>query len=174
MSIGLNLKTLPRSGVLLCLCALDSFTSASLAQEKSPASVPNKNLSELSFLAGKWKTKNVDSANSTFEEHWMSPADGTMIGMGREMEGDKMQFHEYLRIEQRKNGIFYVAQPMGKAPTDFRLTKKSENTFVFENPEHDFPQVITYEKRKDGSLCITVGANGPEKKKSFQHILFKR
>ena len=170
MSNNLNLKTFLWRGAMLLLCALPALAPASFAQVKLHAPCANKNVSELSFLAGKWKTKN---ANSSFEEHWMAPADGSMIGMGREMDGNKMQFHEYLRIEQRKDGIFYVAQPMGKAPTDFRLTNENTNTLMFENPEHDFPKVITYEKRIDGSLCITVSGNGPKKNKSFQHILLK-
>lgn len=103
----------------------------------------------------------------------MSPKGEAMIGMGREMNGAKLDFHEYLRIEQRNDGLVYVAQPMGRKETQFRLTKENKNTLVFENPEHDFPNVIEYQKRDDGSLSVRVSGLGKKKNKSFQHIMYK-
>ncbi len=94
-----------------------------------------------------------------------------MIGMGREMSGSKMVFFEYLRIEQRKEGLFYVAQPQGKTQTDFRLTHEGKNTLVFENSEHDFPKKIEYERGAAGSVTVRVSGNGKEK--SFQRVLFR-
>jgi len=38
---------------------------------------------------------------------------------------------------------------------------------VFENPAHDFPKVIRYAKRKDGTLEATVSGAGGEKPQSF-------
>lgn len=96
-----------------------------------------------------------------------------MIGMGREMNGSRLEFHEYLRIEQRKDGLVYVAQPMGRRETEFRLTNENKNTLMFENPEHDFPNVIEYEKRDDGSLCVRVSGLGKKKNKAFARILYR-
>jgi hypothetical protein len=155
---------------MLLLCAVLFMTSPSIAQEKLHAPEKTKTINELSWLAGKWRSKNT---NPSFEEHWMAPAGGAMIGMGREMNGAKLNFHEYLRIEQRNDGLVYVAQPMGRKETQFRLTKENKNTLVFENPEHDFPNVIEYQKRDEGSLSVRVSGLGKKKNKSFQHIMYK-
>jgi hypothetical protein len=152
------------------LCAVCFIASPAFAQVKLHAPDTNKSINELSWLAGRWRSKDE---NPAFEEHWMSPQDGSMIGMGRELSGGKVEFFEFLRIEQRKDGLFYVAQPRGKAQTDFKLTNENENTLMFENPEHDFPNVIEYEKRKDGSLCVRVSGNGKKKNKAFARVLYR-
>jgi len=140
-----------------------------IAQTKLQQSANNLTLNEVSWLAGRWKSKNE---NPSFEEHWMTPHDGCMVGMGRETSGKKMAFFEYLRIEQREDGLFYVAQPRGKSPTDFKLTTKTSSSLKFENPQHDFPKTIEYEKRPNNSLLVRVSGDDT-KEKSFQHILFK-
>lgn len=154
----------------LAICT--GLASPSLAQVKVKQVPPvkSKDIADLSWLVGKWESK---GQNSSFEEHWMWPRDGVMIGMGREMSGSKMSFFEYLRIEQRKDGLFYVAQPNGKTQTDFRLTHTSKNTLVFENPEHDFPKKIEYARGAGGVVTVRVSGDGTEKEKSFQHVLFR-
>jgi len=40
-----------------------------------------------------------------------------MLGMSRTLSGERMVAFEFLRIETRPDGIFYVAQPRGNPPT---------------------------------------------------------
>jgi hypothetical protein len=80
-----------------------------------------------------------------------------MIGMGRTVAGDKTVEFEYLRLEQRADGIYYVAHPKARYPgTDFKLTRVSATEAVFENPQHDFPKRIIYRKGEDDSLTASV------------------
>jgi hypothetical protein len=58
-----------------------------------------------------------------------------------------------------------VAQPGGRAPTAFKLTRAGANEAVFENPAHDFPKRIAYRKEADGSLTARVEGDGSEKEK---------
>ena len=67
---------------------------------------------------------------------------------------------EFLRIVERNGGLVYVAQPDGKPPTDFTLTALSATSATFENPAHDFPKMIRYTKRADGTLEASVGDGG--------------
>lgn len=70
-----------------------------------------------------------------------------MIGMSRRVVGEKTVSFEYLRIEQRADGIYYVAHPDAACPgTDFKLTRATATEAVFENSEHDFPKRIVYRK----------------------------
>lgn len=57
--------------------------------------------------------------------------------------------------------LAYIAQPSGRPPTPFRLLRIGEHEAVFENPEHDFPQRITYSRPEASRLL--VGIEGPGK-----------
>lgn len=153
------------------------FISSSAFGEALSDGKEGAGLQRLSWLQGKWtgvETGAPNNSRSRFEESWTDAAGGIMIGMGKEIEKeiekDKLSFFEYLRIESRKEGLFYVAQPFGKQPVSFKLLRMQETEAVFENKEHDFPQRITYFKRADGVLEIEllgVGDGAREKRVSY-------
>jgi len=126
---------------------------------------PPNDISQLQWLAGDWQT----SGRTVSEEHWTRPAGGTMIGMARTLSGDKTVFFEFLRIETRADGIYYVAQPKGRPGTDFKAIELDADHVVFSNPQHDFPKRITYRRHADGSLTARVEGDGsePEKAQEF-------
>ena len=112
-------------------------------------------LADLAWMAGSWAT--APGGKRQIEEHWTQAAGATMIGMGRTVAGDKTVEFEYLRLEQRADGIYYVAHPKARYPgTDFKLTRVSATEAVFENPQHDFPKRIIYRKGEDDSLTASV------------------
>ncbi|MCI0573770.1 MAG: DUF6265 family protein [Myxococcaceae bacterium] len=127
-------------------------------------------LSQLSFLVGTWETT---LGRAQVEELWMPPAGGTMLGLSRTIVGDRTASFEFLRIEARADGIYYVAQPNGRAPTEFKLTRLEGQTAVFENPQHDHPKLIRYRGNPDGSLLAQV--EGEEKgKRVVQDFPYRR
>ena len=104
-------------------------------------SVENPTLADISWISGDWQT--APGGRRQIEEHWTAVAGGSMMGMSRAVAGDKTVEFEYLRIEQRTDGIYYVAHPGARCPgTDFKLTSASATEAVFENPQHDFPKRI--------------------------------
>jgi hypothetical protein len=68
-----------------------------------------------------------------------------------------MTAFEFLRIVECDGGLVYVAQPGGRAPTEFVLTEASKTRAVFENPRHDSPQRIVYEISAEGALTASIG-----------------
>lgn len=93
-------------------------------------------------MAGCWERS---EKGSLFNEMWMKPAGMSMIGVGRTVKGGKTVDFEFLRIEQRLDGVYYVAKPKAnKDETAFKLKTAEGGTYVFENLEHDFPQRIIY------------------------------
>ena len=126
------------------------------------ASTQPPTLADLAWMAGAWQTE--PGAKRQIEEHWTQAAGTTMMGMSRTVEGEKTAGFEYLRIEQRANGIYYVAHPEGTCTgTDFKLTHASANEAVFENPQHDFPKRIIYRKGADDSLTASIdGGQGTD------------
>jgi hypothetical protein len=123
-------------------------------------------LTGIAWIAGDWQT--APGGRRQIEEHWTQIAGGSMMGMSRTVAGDKTVEFEYLRIEQREDGIYYVAHPKGRCPgTDFKLTRASASEAVFENPQHDFPKRIIYRKGTDDSLTASIDSGEGTKAISF-------
>ncbi len=121
------------------------------------------NLEGVRFIEGNWKG---ETGGASIEEHWTEAAGGTMLGVSRTIVSGKTVAFEFLRIETRPDGVFYVAQPNGRPGTDFQLTKVSAGEAVFENPQHDHPKIIRY-RLSDGALVAEV--EGAEGKQEFRY-----
>lgn len=87
-----------------------------------------------------------------------------MLAVGRVFAGEKTIHIEYLRIETRPDGLYYVAMPGAKTTTDFKLKRIGENEVEFENPQHDYPQRISYRRNTDGSMTARVKGDAAGKK----------
>ena len=130
-------------------------------------------LADLAWIAGDWQT--AAGGRRQIEEHWTSVAGGTMMGVSRTVAGDKTVEFEYLRIEQRADGIYYVAHPKARCPaTDFKLTKASATEAVFENPQHDFPKRIIYRKTGDDSLTASIDGGEGSRAMTFAFTRMKQ
>lgn len=143
------------------LVLLGVFIFPAMADEQ-PVSV------DLKFLSGTWR---MQRGSTTVEETWTSNVGGVMLGVSRTMRGDKTVFFEFLRIEKRADGAtYYVAQPRGNPPTDFKLTSAEGGTVTFENPSHDFPQKIVYERVSDDTLRARISGprNGKDASESWE------
>ena len=82
---------------------------------------------------------------------------------------DKTQDFEYMRIEARPDGVYYVVAPSGKRESSFQLTAISEadgTDFVFGNSGDEFPQRMIYHRGAEGWLYATIDGkiNGEERK----------
>jgi hypothetical protein len=116
-------------------------------------------MAELSWLYGCWGGK-VNGRD--FREQWMPLRGNTLLGIGSTEFQEKLSSYEYLRIESRADGIFYVALPSEQKEAAFKLTsavkdnRDQSSTFTFENPQHDFPQRISYRRGTEGWLYASV------------------
>jgi Domain of unknown function (DUF6265) len=122
---------------------------------------------QLAWLAGTWSG---GDGPVSVEERWTTPAGGAMLAVSRTLKGDRMVAFEFLRIVERDGSLVYIAQPGGRPPTEFALTSISADSATFENPTHDFPKMIRYSRRADGSLEARV-SDGNQKGETF---LFKK
>lgn len=111
---------------------------------------PKATLKDFEWLAGAWE------GDGGFEEHWMAPAGGLMLAMGRQTKGDETLFYEFIRLEERKGVVTYNVSVMGGKEVAFTLTSLKDGEAVFENPKHDFPTTIRYRREKDGSLSARI------------------
>jgi len=126
------------------------------------ATPPPASLDSLGWLAGCWRG-NVNQRE--FREQWMPLRGDLMVGVGHTVNAGKTQDYEYLRLEPRADGVYYVALPSGQKETAFRLasveTDGGDTIFTFANPAHDFPQRIVYRRGTLGWLYVHI--EGPIK-----------
>lgn len=135
------------------------------AQRGKPTA--NGTAAQLAWLAGTWSG---GDGPVRFEERWTPAAGGAMLGVSRTLKGDRMVAFEFLRIVEREGSLVYIAQPGGRPPTEFALTAISADSATFENSTHDFPKMIRYSRRADGSLEARVSDGGPK----GETFLFKK
>jgi len=134
----------------LLLAGLSAAIHAGQPQDGSGLSIDR-----LGWISGTWTRTKGDRS---MEEHWTSPAGGTMLGVARTVTGDKTREFEFLRIVQESpDRIVYYASPGGRCPaTPFTLTELGENRAVFDNPEHDFPKRISYWLDDTGAMHASI------------------
>ena len=111
-------------------------------------------LQDIAWLAGEWQ---IMSANQCVEEQWTAPSSNMLVGMSRTVAGGRTTGFEFMRIEARADGIFYVAQPGGRPPVDFKLASESPTELVFVNPGHaDRLKKVIYRREADGRLTTRI------------------
>jgi hypothetical protein len=118
---------------------------------------PTSSLGQLAWLHGCWDGK-VNQRD--FREEWLPLRGDMMIGVSHTVSQGKTQDFEYLRLELRPEGVFYVAAPSGKKETAFRFSGKAQDgdreIFTFDNPVDEFPQRIIYRRGSEGWLYAQV------------------
>ncbi len=119
----------------------------------SPAS-PTSAVDRLGWLAGCWEGTLGDGA--TYEEMWLAPRGGSLLGMARMSRGDVTMSFEFIRVVDDHGTLTYFAQPGGRAPTRFAATNIAPSSVTFENPEHDFPQRVLYRRAPPDSLVARI------------------
>jgi hypothetical protein len=107
------------------------------------------------WLAGCWSSQR---SKATVEEQWMAPAGGTMLGMGRTIREGKLEDYELLLIRVQEGRVDYEAHPMMQPTAIFTATVVSDTLLQFENPRHDFPKLVAYQRRGADSLLARIAA----------------
>jgi hypothetical protein len=127
-----------------------------------PATKAAATIADAEWIAGTWWKDPATPTGSATEERWTPPAGGSMLGTARTITKTSMPAFEFLCIVERDGSLVYTAMPNGRSPaTDFVLTQLTPDSLTFENPQHDFPKVIKYSKKADGSLETAIsGAPG--------------
>ena len=121
------------------------------------------------WLIGTWENK---TAKGSLYETWSKTNDNEYSGKSYAVKEKDTIVFENIRIVQEQDGLFYI--PIVKIQNDglaVRFTIKiiSETQLVFENPQHDFPQIISYTKIGMDSLVAEISGikNGQERKQAF-------
>jgi hypothetical protein len=151
----------------------------SAAPPPSTAALP-ASVDAFAWLRGCW----MGSVNRReFIEQWSPPRGAMMVGFSHtviapkpegtlkeKMEAvgktaadpskEKTQDFEYLRLEARPDGIYYIGVPSGKKENAFKLTGVSQESgatvYTFNNVVDEFPQRLIYRRGTEGWLYAQV------------------
>ena len=97
----------------------------------------------------------------------MPPRGGTMLGMSRTVQGDETTGFELVMIREVAGRLLYEAHPSGQAPAVFEATRSSGEAVTFENPRHDFPRRIVYNRVGADSIRAEIDDGGGGSRTEF-------
>lgn len=110
----------------------------------------------LQALAGTWTMK---TARGITAERWRKVSDMELAGYGFRVRGTDTTIIEYFKIVRKSSGIFYQAMVTNQndgQTVEFKLTSTRNGTYIFSNPQHDFPSRVVYQLPVADSLHAWV------------------
>lgn len=148
---------------------LNSANVAELVKLNIAAEGPKASpLDGLKGFLGLWKQ--VEGIDLVSYEEWKIQSDSLYEGRSWTMYAEKQIYEEKIQLLAEGNDIFYIPiVPGNNGPVRFKMTSLDGNHVIFSNPEHDFPQEISYEMRGDTVLFAKISGvkNGKPGTKEF-------
>jgi hypothetical protein len=129
------------------------------------ASSADSSGSSFGWLEGCWVSEDQSS-----REVWVVDDETSLIGFSIALDAGKVVFYEVLSIRLNGDGSWrYNAHPSGQESAAFVASEPGENSVVFVNPDHDYPQEIRY--RRDGNrLYASIALLGGIEPNSFDKV----
>ena len=119
----------------------------------APEAVP-LTLDSLAWLEGDWVRQ---TRRGLAVETWSQVGSHTMEGTATVEVDGVPRPTEYMRLEIFGDEIFLVAKPVqNEFPTGFLLVASTDTEWTFSNPNHDFPQKITYVRVGEDELLVQI------------------
>ena len=123
----------------------------------------------LDWLVGCWSTP-----DGSAQEVWAPDSNGGLAGFNVVLNDNKVVFYELLTVRaNEKNFLVYTASPSNQATTSFVAESAGENSVVFRNPQHDYPQQIAYTRDGD-RLDATISLLGGEDPNTFSKVACRK
>lgn len=130
---------------------------------------PINDIKKAEWLIGTWENK---TPKGSVYETWNKTNETEFAGKSYIVKEKDTIVFENIRLVQEQDGLFYI--PIVKNQNDglpirFATKTISETQLVFENPQHDFPQIISYTKITSDSLVAEISGtkNGQERRQMF-------
>lgn len=130
---------------------------------------PITDIKKTEWLIGTWENK---TSKGNVYETWNKKSETEFEGKSYILKEKDTIVFENIRLVQEQDGLYYI--PTVKTqnenlPVRFAPKTISETQLVFENPQHDFPQIISYTKINSDSLIAEISEtkNGQERRQIF-------
>lgn len=134
------------------------FAYISLAQMQY-AIASCDSLEKLDWMLGRWT---AESGSGKLTEEWLQVSDMTIEGAGFATPTDgQIKMTETMRIAFMRENAFYIVDVGHNArPVVYEATTCTEAEVRFENPQHDFPNILHYKRSNDGYTVNVFGSEG--------------
>jgi len=145
--------------------------SAVLWQLNAAAQHSTETFKQIGKIEGAWS---MQKGNAAIFENWKKVSDNEYTGKSWIIKNGDSALSETLILSFKNGVIKYTStvagQNDGKA-VSFTLTKAENNTYIFENAQHDFPKRIIYQFISDDELTAFIddGVPGTTKKSVFNY-----
>ncbi len=153
------------AGVLLTAGVL--WTSARPAGF-DPASPSGTGLDRVGWLAGCLEMRKGDLV---VEEHRMRARGASMLGMSRTTSSKGLVEYELTLVREQDGRLTYEAHPSGQPTAVFTAIAVSDDSVVFSNPQHDYPQVVGYRRAGADSVIAWIDgmSRGKQRRMEFPY-----
>lgn len=131
---------------------------------------PTGPLAPLAWLSGCWRG---EVNKREFREFWHPLRGNVMVGVSRNALPERTISFEYLRLEPRADGVYYVTASMGRNESAFKLASTrrdgTDEIFTFQRGGTEFPTSLTYRRGGGGWLYVEVAgqAQGKDHKVTY-------
>lgn len=127
------------------------------------------------FLTGNWEMK---TKTGKIVERWQKHRDSLMGSSHKyNTKGDSVLTETIVLKKIKRNWHFCVTgyEKGNEGNTNFKLISTTNNTFTFENKEHDFPQRIVYQNKGKATLLAWIEGEigGKMRKIEFPYFRIK-
>lgn len=124
---------------------------------------------QTAWLIGTWEN---ETPSGRVCETWSRAGDNGLSASSYFVNQNDTVVLETIRLVQEEGRWFYIPtvnQQNNNQPVRFAARTISEDQLVFENPEHDFPQTISYTRIGADSLLAEISgtADGKERREAF-------
>ena len=110
------------------------------------------------WLLGEWVRTNEGPDRNTYE-NWTKQSDTLYLGLGYTLQNTDTVFKEEIHLMYSGKQWQYVVHGVNRRPTSFRVTKKSNNSFISINENNPFPKHIKY-SLENNILTAEISADG--------------
>lgn len=136
----------------MIVCSCKNETKNDSIFEEGQEKISTSQLSQLQWLLGTWGNQNGEEI---MEERWKIENDSTLAGFAYTKVAQDTVFAETLKIQQLGEAILLTVVAYSQnddAPVRFKLITLEDDTIIFENKGHDFPQRIAYTTPQKDSI----------------------
>lgn len=131
--------------------------------------IKTSGIEKAKWLIGTWENK---TQRGSIYETWSKENDNEYSGKSYIVKEKDTIIFENIRLVQEQDGLFYIPTVNNQndaLPVRFESKTISETQLIFENKEHDFPQIISYTRIGTDSLVAEISGikNGQERKQAF-------
>ena len=113
------------------------------------------------FMVGCWAQPAPEG--NGLKEFYAPPAENMLTGLSQFWRGGRIVDFEFHRIDLSPAGPVLTPHPGGVASVSFQPTEIQSDRIRWENPDHDFPQRIIYQRVAEDTLVARIeggeGAN---------------